>query len=69
MVTDVEGEMCWWQLEDVGDVFDILANNQHSKDVTNMFKSSISSHQHQCHRYISWEAVEQTWVKKIVWLA
>ena len=58
LVTYVGYEMCWWQLKDVGDGFGqfghqhplslyISFGNQHSKDVTNIYKSSATiSHQH-----------------------
>ena len=41
LVTDIEAEMRWWQLRDVGDDFGLFGHqyspgHQHSKDVTNI---------------------------------
>ena len=58
LVTDVGDEMCWWQLQNIGDgfgvfdhqhlLFHISIGHQHSKDVTNIHKSlPTQSRQHQ----------------------
>ena len=49
LVTDVQAEMRWLQLRDVGDDFGLFGHqgHQHSKDVTNIHKSSPNlSHRH-----------------------
>ena len=57
MVTDVEDEMCWWQLKDDDEGFSIGVGvsiikrfHQDRNSVCNIQKlSSTASHQHHCH--------------------